>query len=152
MTMTTLMRRRNRNLQNLQQEIDRLFDTFFPTSQGSSDASESQTQATWAPRTDLVETEEGYRLHLDLPGLSKEDVKINFHNNTLTVSGKRSAETEEEGSEYVRVERTFGHFYRSFSLPRTIDGENIEASFDNGVLTVFVPKHEENKPRQIEIQ
>ncbi len=149
--MTTLMRRRNRNLQNLQQEIDRLFDAFFPTSQ-ESDANESQTQATWAPRTDLVETEEGYRLHLDLPGLSKEDVKISLHDNTLTVSGKRSAETEEEGTEYVRVERTFGHFYRSFSLPRTIDSESIEASFDNGVLTVFVPKREENKPRQIEIQ
>jgi HSP20 family protein len=146
----TRTRTRNRSLQNLQSEIDRLFDSFFPSSSQSSDDDTSQ-QATWAPRTDLVETEGGYRLRLDLPGVTKDDVNINFHNNTLSVSGKRSAAKEEESAEYVRVERTYGHFYRSFSLPRTIDAEGIEASFDNGVLTISVPKSEESKPRQIEI-
>lgn len=149
--MTNLTRTRNRNLQSLQSEIDRLFDSFFPTSRESSDGSESQ-QATWAPRTDLIETEDGYRIRLDLPGVTKDDVKINFHNSTLSISGKRTAEVEEESAEYVRVERTFGHFYRSFSLPRTINEDGIAASFDNGVLTVSVPKSEESKPRQIEIQ
>lgn len=149
--MTNLTRTRNRNLQSLQSEIDRLFDSFFPSSRSTSDEGESQ-QATWAPRTDLVETEDGYRIRLDLPGVSKDDVKINFHNNTLSISGKRAAEVEGEDAEYVRVERTFGHFYRSFSLPRTIDESGIAASYDNGVLTVSVPKSEESKPRQIEIQ
>ena len=150
--MKNLTRSRNRNLQSLQSEIDRLFDSFFPTSRESASDSDAGQQATWAPRTDLIETEDGYRIHLDLPGIAKDDVKINFHDNTLTVSGKRTAEKEEEGAEYVRVERTYGHFYRSFTLPRTVDAQSIQASFDNGVLTIAVPKHEAEKPRQIEIQ
>ncbi len=148
--MTNLTRTRSRNLQSLQSEIDRLFDSFFPTSRESSDGSESQ--ASWAPRTDLIETEDAYHIRLDLPGVTKDDVKINLHDNTLSVSGKRDAEAEDESAEFVRVERTFGHFYRSFSLPRTINAEGISASFNNGVLTVAVPKSEESKPRQIEIQ
>jgi len=148
--MTSLSRTRNRGLNDLQREIDRVFNRFFP-SQSQSDGESSQ-QAVWAPRTDLVETDEAYRLHLDVPGVSKEDLNINYKDNQLTISGERASDRTDESEEYVRVERPFGHFYRSFALPRTVSAENISAGFENGVLTIHVPKTEEVKPRQIEIQ
>jgi HSP20 family protein len=148
--MTSLSRTRNRGLNDLQHEIDRVFNRFFP-SQSQSDSDSSQ-QAVWAPRTDLVETDDAYRMHLDVPGVNKDDLKINFKDNQLTISGERASKQTDENEEYVRVERSFGHFYRSFTLPRTVNAENISASYEDGVLTIHVPKTEEVKPRQIEIQ
>jgi HSP20 family protein len=148
--MTSLSRTRTRGLNDLQNEIDRVFNRFFP-SQSQDDRNSSQ-QAVWAPRTDLVETDAAYRMHLDVPGVSKDDLKINFKDNQLTISGERSSHQTDENEEYVRVERAFGHFYRSFTLPRTVNAENISASYEDGVLTIHVPKTEEVKPRQIEIQ
>jgi HSP20 family protein len=148
--MTSLSRTRNRNLNDLQREIDRMFGRFFPSqSQGDDGASE---QAVWAPRTDLVESEDAYRIHLDLPGMSKDDLKINYQDNQLTVSGERTSDRTDETEEYVRVERSFGHFYRSFTLPRTVSAEDISATYENGVLSVRVPKTDEVTPRQIDIQ
>jgi len=148
--MTSLSRTRSRNLNDLQREIDRVFGRFFPSTEGNGE-SPSQ-QAVWAPRTDLVETADSYRLHLDVPGMTKDDLKINYQDNQLTVSGERTSDRTGEGEEYVRVERSFGQFYRSFSLPRTVDAQGISASYENGVLTITVPKTEDVKPRQIEIQ
>lgn len=148
--MTSLSRTRNRGLNDLQREIDRAFDRFFPSqSQSDGDASE---QAVWAPRTDLLETEDAYRIHLDVPGVNKNDLTINYKDNQLTVSGERASNRTSEEAEYVRVERAFGHFYRSFTLPRTVNAEGISADYEAGVLTIHVPKTEEVKPRQIEIQ
>ena len=148
--MTSLSRTRSRNLNDLQREIDRVFGRFFPSTEG--DGKSTSRQAVWAPRTDLVETEDSYRLHLDVPGMTKDDLKINYQDNQLTVSGERTSDRTDEGEEYVRVERSFGQFYRSFSLPRTVDAEGISAAYENGVLTITVPKTEDVKPRQIEIQ
>ena len=148
--MTSLSRTRSRNLNDLQREIDRVFGRFFPSTEG--DGESTSRQAVWAPRTDLVETEDSYRLHLDVPGLTKDDLKINYQDNQLTVSGERTSDRTDEGEEYVRVERSFGQFYRSFSLPRTVNAEGISATYENGVLTISVPKTEDVKPRQIEIQ
>lgn len=148
--MTSLSRTRTRNLNDLQNEIDRMFDRFFPSRTESENG--STEQAVWAPRTDLIETEDAYRLHLDLPGMSKEDLTINYKDNQLTVSGERTSDRPGENEEYVRVERSFGHFYRSFTLPRTVNTEDIGATYENGVLTIRVPKTEAVKPRQIEIQ
>lgn len=153
--MTSLSRTRNRNLNDLQREIDRMFGRFFPSQSQSDDSSSGQAssgQAVWAPRTDLVESEDAYRIHLDLPGMSKDDLKINYQDNQLTISGERTSDRTDEDEEYVRVERSFGHFYRSFTLPRTVNAEDISAAYENGVLTVRVPKTDEVKPRQIEIQ
>lgn len=147
--MTRLTRTRNRGLNSLQREIDRVFDSFFPSTEGDRDET---SQAVWAPRTDLVESNDSYRIQLDLPGVRRDDVKINYEDNQLTISGERRDEHTEESEERVRVERTFGHFYRAFSLPRSIDPEGIEATHDNGVLTITVPKTEESRSRQIEIQ
>ncbi len=131
----------------MQHEFDRLFDNFFPvhSSNGNGDS------AVWAPRTDLSETEDAYLIYLDLPGLTKEDVEISFHDGTLSISGERQQEETEEDRTFVRRERSYGRFYRAFTLPKTADTEGIEAAFSDGVLNIRVAKIEEAKPRRIDI-
>jgi len=146
----TSLTRSTRNLGSLQREIDRVFDRFFPSQERDGDNASSQ--AVWAPRMDLVETDEAYRIHLDVPGMSKDDLTINYQDNQLTVSGERTSDRTDEDEEYVRVERSFGHFYRSFTLPRTVNPDAISATYEDGVLTISVPKTEEATPRQIEVQ
>lgn len=148
--MTRLTRTRNRNLNSLQNEIDRVFDRFFPSQE--QDQESSSPQAVWRPRMDLIETEDDYRLHLDMPGMSTDDIKISYQDNELVVSGERTSKRADEGEEFVRVERSFGQFRRAFTLPRTVDADSISATYENGVLTVTVPKTETVNPRQIEIQ
>jgi len=146
--MTQLTRRTpNRTLRDLQREVDSIFDQFF-----GRDSGDDGTSAVWAPRTDLSETDEAFSIQMDVPGLTKDDISINLQNNTLTISGERSSERTEEGEEFVRVERAFGTFHRTFTLPDAVDRENIEAAYDNGVLTINVPKTEESTRRQIDIQ
>jgi HSP20 family protein len=146
--MTQLTRRSpNRTLRNLQREVDSLFDRFFDRS-----GDDQGTTAVWSPRTDLVEKDDAFHLRLDVPGMSKEDISINLQNGTLTVSGERTSERTEEGEEYVRVERAFGTFHRTFRLPDAVDEKNIEATYEDGVLTIDVPKTEESTRHQIEIK
>ncbi len=145
--MTQLTRRTpNRTLRDLQREVDSIFDQFF--GRGEDD----DTSAVWAPRTDLSETDEAFRIRLDVPGMTKDDITINLQNNTLTVSGERTSERTKESEEYVRVERAFGNFHRTFNLPNAVDQQNVEAAYEDGVLTINVPKTEESTRRQIEIQ
>ena len=138
----------NRTVRNLQREVDSIFDRFF----GRTSSGGGSTLAVWSPQTDLVETDEDFRLHLDVPGMSTEDININLQNRTLTVNGERTSERTDEGEEFVRVERAFGSFHRTFTLPEAVDADSIEASYDNGVLTITVPKTAESTRRQIEIQ
>ena len=137
----------NRTLRSLQREVDSLFDRFFDRA-----TDEDSTSAVWAPQTDLMETDDAFQLRLDVPGMSKDDIEINLQNGTLTVSGERTSERTEEGEEYVRVERAFGNFHRTFSLPDAVDEDSIKAIYENGVLSIHVPKTEESTRRQIEIQ
>lgn len=148
--MNMLVRTPNRNLSSLQHEIDRLFDGFFPTRRTSDDS--ENAAVSWAPRTDLVETPDAYRIEVDVPGVERENLHINFNDNRLTISGERNAQSRSEEENVVRVERSFGHFFRSFTLPNTINASDIGASYENGVLTVTVPKAEESKPRRIEVK
>ena len=137
-----------RELSTLQNEMNRLFNTVFDApSPGNGGA----TLRRWMPAMDLVETEDHFVLRADLPGLSEEDVKIEFEDGTLTVSGERKAEHETKNEGYYRVERASGGFSRSLTLPKGIDPEAVTASFDRGVLEVRIPKPEERKPRRIEI-
>lgn len=146
--MTQLARRTpTRTLRDLQREVDDLFDEFF-----GGDDGDQGTSAVWSPRTDLSETDGAYHLRLDLPGLSKDEIDINLQNNTLTVRGERESTQTAEEEEYVRVERAFGTFHRTFTLPEAVDAESIEAVYEDGVLTITVPKTETSTPRQIEIQ
>ena len=145
--MTQLTRRTpNRTVRDLQREVDSIFDRFF--GRGGDD----DTSTVWAPRTDLSETDDAFRIRLDVPWMTKDDIAINLQNNTLTVSGERSSERQKDGEEYVRVERAFGTFHRTFTLPDAVDPDRVEATYDEGVLTINVPKTEKSTRRQIEIQ
>jgi len=134
----------------LQREFDRLFGAFFgPTTQTETD---DTATAVWTPRVDLAETPDAYLINLDVPGITKKEIKIDFHEGVLSVSGDRKVEEKSEDKNYVRVERRYGHFYRSFTLPKSIVESKISATLENGVLMITVPKAEEVKPRQIEVK
>jgi HSP20 family protein len=137
-----------REFSTLQNEMNRLFNTVFDA---PTPGNGNTTLRRWMPPMDLVETDEHFVLRADLPGLGEDDVKIEFEDGTLTVSGERRAEHESKNEGYYRVERAFGTFSRSLTLPKGIDPEAVSASFDRGVLEVRIPKPEERKPRRIEI-
>ena len=127
------------------QEFDRLFNTLFtgPRNGGSPQR--------WVPAMDLVEAEDHFVLKADLPGLSEDDVAIEVQDNVLTISGSRQAEHERKEKGWYRLERSYGQFSRSLTLPDGVDADKVEANFDRGVLEVRVPKPEERKPRRISI-
>jgi HSP20 family protein len=137
-----------RELTSLQNDMNRLFNTFFDTpTTGNGD-----TARRWIPAMDVVETDDHFVLKADLPGLAEEDVNVEVEDNVLTVSGERKAEHEDKRDGYVRVERSYGSFRRSLTLPEGIDPEAVSASFDKGVLEVRIPKPEQRKPRRVAIQ
>ncbi len=136
-----------RELNSLQSEMNRLFDTVFEQPSGGS----RNVMRRWMPAMDLVESGDHFVLRADLPGMSQEDVNIEFEDGTLTVSGERKAEHGDEKEGYHRVERSFGAFSRSLTLPQGVDADGVTASFDRGVLEIRVPKPEQRKPRRIEI-
>jgi HSP20 family protein len=138
-----------RELTSLQNEMNRLFTTFFDTPTGGNGESAGRR---WIPAMDLVETDDHFVLKADLPGLSEGDVSIELEDNVLTVSGERKAEHEDKREGFVRVERAYGAFRRSLTLPEGVDPEGVAASFDKGVLEVRIPKPEERKPRRVAIQ
>jgi HSP20 family protein len=115
-----------------------------------SEADESAS-AVWSPRIDLVETDDQYRMRVDLPGLSKNDVSITVEDNRLTIRGERTDESRTESENVVHMERTFGTFYRSLRLPKAVNEDKIKARFTNGVLSVDIPKTETSKPKTIKI-
>ena len=126
------------------QEFTRLFNTLF-------EAGDPPAQR-WLPAMDLVEAEDHFVLKADLPGLAEDDVSIEIQDNTLTVTGERKSEHEERERGWYRVERQFGRFSRSLTLPEGVDAEGVSASFDKGVHEVRIPKPEERKPRRVEIK
>jgi HSP20 family protein len=136
-----------RELGTLQNEMNRLFNTVFDAPSPST----AGALRRWMPPMDLVETDDHFVLRADLPGMSEDDVKIEFEDGTLTVSGERKAEHESTTGGFYRIERAFGSFSRSLTLPQGVDPEAVSAGFDRGVLEVRIPKPEERKPRRIEI-
>jgi HSP20 family protein len=137
-----------RELSTIQSEMNRLFNSAFDAPTPGDGGS---TLRRWMPPMDLVETEDDFVLRADLPGMSEDDVKVEFEDGTLTISGERKSEHETKNEGYYRVERAYGSFSRSLTLPRGVDPERVTARFDKGVLEVRVPKPEERKPRRIEI-
>jgi HSP20 family protein len=136
----------SRGLSPLQTDLNRLFNSFFDTPTNGSAARR------WVPAVDLVETDDHYVLKADLPGLSEDDVNVEVEDNVLTVSGERKSENEDKREGYVRVERSYGAFRRSLRLPKGVNPEAVNATFDKGVLEVSIPKPEEAKPRKVAIQ
>jgi len=138
-----------RELQTLQHEVNRLFGSFFDTPTPTANGGTAPRR--WIPAMDLVESGEQYVLRADLPGLTEDDVKIEFEDNVLTVSGERRSEHEERSKGYARLERAFGSFTRSLTLPSGTDASAIEASFADGVLEVRIPKPTQRKPHRVAI-
>jgi len=136
-----------RELSSLQGEMNRLFNAFFDTPMPGGPGG----QRRWVPAMDLVETDEDFVLRADLPGMTREDLAIELEDNVLTVSGERKAEHEDRQEGFVRVERSFGRFSRSLTLPDGVDADGIRAEFHDGVLEVRVPKPEQRKPRKVQI-
>jgi HSP20 family protein len=138
-----------REFSTLQNEMNRLFNTVFDAPAGTGNGGGATRR--WMPAMDLLETDEHFVLRADLPGMDEEDVSIELEDTTLTVSGERKGAHEERREGAFRVERAFGSFSRSLTLPRGVDAEAVTASFDKGVLEVRVPKPEQRKPRRIAI-
>lgn len=113
--------------------------------------SEEVANRTWMPPVDIQETADAYRLVAELPGLTREDINITLENNVLRLSGERKFEKDVKKDGYQRVERTYGTFARAFTLPSQVNQDKVEASFENGLLTIVVPKAEQAKPRKITI-
>jgi HSP20 family protein len=135
-----------RELDSLQSDMNRLFDGFFGSRPGN-----SSRYSRWIPAMDLVESDEHLVLRADLPGLSEEDVEIEIKDSVLTVSGERKSEHEDKGEGFHRVERAYGHFSRTLTLPDGIDADAVTAAFDKGVLEVRIPKPAQRQPTRVQI-
>ncbi len=158
MTKTSLVRRQPRTASVLAtdplfREFDRFFrgDLFRPLGLFDSWRGEELGDNRWMPAVDVREEDDAYVFSAELPGLTREEVNITVEDNVLTLSGERKFEDQQNGGNYHRIERTYGAFSRSFSLPGQVDSDKIAASFKDGLLTVTVPKTEQAKPRQIKI-
>ena len=136
-----------RDLRNLQDEMTRLFTGTLPSGTGR----EEMTNGTWSPRVDIFEDKDHLVLEAELPGMNRDDFDLSFENNVLTLSGERKFEKKTDEGNYHRVERSYGSFTRSFTLPHTVTADGAKAEFNNGVLHVTLPKREETKARKIEI-
>lgn len=135
------------NLFSTRRELDRVLDRFM--------AGDAPTAATvWSPVVDVRESPDEIQVVAELPGLTPEDVDVSIENNVLTISGEKKHEIEEgkEDGAYHLIERRYGRFERSFTLPRTVDADAISARFENGVLTVTLPKAEAAKPRRVQVE
>ena len=133
----------------IQRDINRLFDNFL---RGGVQADESFDSSYWTPAVDIAEQENAYEVKVELPGISKEDVKISLESNILTIKGEKKQGKEDTKKNLHRVERSYGMFQRSFTLPSTVKNDKIDAVFTDGVLSITLPKVEEAKPKQIEVK
>jgi HSP20 family protein len=144
--MNTITRRDQSRGLTLQDEVNRLFEDNF-----TRERSGHAELATWAPAVDIYETENELVVKADLPDLQDKDIDVRIANNTLTIRGERKFEKDVKEENCLRIERTYGAFMRTFSLPNTVSSENIRADYHNGVLTLHMAKREESKPKQIKI-
>jgi len=142
--------RRNDPFRNLVALQDQLFRTFDAAYRGTGREDE-QSMVAWTPLVDVFEDHEGITLKVELPEVDAKDVEIQVEGNTLTLKGERKLEREDKRDGYHRIERTYGAFSRTFTLPNTVDVEHITAESKDGVLRVFLPKKAETKPRQIKV-
>ena len=135
------------NLVTAQREFDRLFKDALTPFMGEGELS----TRTWAPPVDIYETENDIVLKAELPGVDPKDVEVKVEDNTLYLKGERKFEKEVKNESYHRVERAYGSFARSFSLPNSISTDKVKAEFKDGLLTLTLPKREEAKPRTVKI-
>ncbi|HEX6046674.1 MAG TPA: Hsp20/alpha crystallin family protein [Pyrinomonadaceae bacterium] len=136
-----------RDLRTLQEEVNRLFSTNLTRAFGD----EGIGRGAWAPSVDIYENKDQIVLEAELPGMKQDDFDLSIENNVITLRGERKFEKTDEGDNYHRVERSYGSFTRSFTLPQTVSAEGATAEYNNGVLRVTLPKREETKARRIQV-
>lgn len=134
-----------RDMLTLRDDMDRLFKSFF------SQAPEER-EGFWAPIVDIEEDNENIMVHAELPGMKKDDIRVSVHGNTLSISGERKHEVETKDKTLHRIERSYGKFVRTISLPTDVKADRIKATYKDGVLTVSLPKPESAKPKQIDVE
>jgi HSP20 family protein len=134
----------------MEKRLSTIFGRPLTSSTGESKEAISVTQ--WSPLVDITEDDKEYLVKAEIPEIKKEDIKINVHDDVLTLSGERKYEKEEKGKKYHRVERAYGSFLRSFTLPEDADGSKISAEYKDGMLKLHLPKSEQAKKKAIEVK
>jgi HSP20 family protein len=134
-----------RNLSSWQEQFNRLFDSTLAV------RSDDSALTPWAPSVDIYETENELVIKADLPDVSEKDIDIRIENNVLTIRGERKFEQKVKEESYLRIERSYGSFSRTFSLPNTVNTDAIKAEYKQGVLSVELPKRAESKPKQVKV-
>ena len=138
-----------RELEDMSDRLNRVFSRpALPRMNGK----ETMIVADWVPSVDVSETDGEYQIKAEIPDVKKEDVKVTLEDGVLTIQGERKQEKEEKGKKYHRVERSYGSFVRSFTLPDLVDEEQVKAEFKDGVLNLQLPKSEKAKPKSIEVK
>jgi HSP20 family protein len=137
------------SLEVLRREMDHFFDDLIPFSWTREMGGDKME--TWAPSSDITEDKNEYVIRMDIPGMEKKDIRVNYQEGRITITGERKTEEKEEGKDFIRKERSHGSFYRSFTLPESVKEDNIKASFKDGVLKLVIPKAEVVKPKSIEV-
>lgn len=135
-------------INQIQREMNRLFDNFLRGGM----VDDGSYGTFWSPSVDIIEHDDAYLVEAELPGLTKDDVKISIEGNILTIRGEKKREQTKEDRNYHRTERSYGTFMRSFTLPTSVRADKIEANYRNGILTINLPKVEEAKPKTIEVK
>ena len=135
-----------RELRTMQDQMNRMLDMAWNREFG-----EELKEGVWQPPVDIYEDEQSVIIKAEIPDVDQKDIDIRIENNTLSIRGERKHSSEVKKENYHRVERYFGHFQRSFSLPNSIDQEKVQAACDKGILTITLPKSEEKKPKQISV-
>ena len=138
-----------RDLQNMSDRLDRLL---IGRNIPSAGRDEAMALIDWAPAVDVMETDEEFQIRAELPGVEKKDVKLSVENGVLLISGHREQEKEEKGKRYHKIERAYGNFARSFTVPEAVNAEKVTAEFKNGLLNVRLPKSEKARPKSIEVK
>lgn len=136
------------------EEMEKRLSTIFgkALSQANGDNKEAITVADWSPLVDITEDEKEYVVKAEIPEMKKEDIKLHVHDDLLTITGERKYEKEEKGKKYHRVERAYGSFMRSFTLPEDADSSKVNAEYKDGLLKVHLPKSEKAKPKATEVK
>ncbi len=136
-----------RDMVTLRDKMNRMFDDVFSSRGEEKDMAAS----TWAPSVDIYETENELVLSAEVPGVDEKDIEIKIEDNMLSLKGERRFQKETKEENYHRIERSYGSFHRAFTLPNSVDPENIRAEHENGVLKIMMPKRQELKPRTVKI-
>ncbi len=139
-----------REFATLQKQMNRLFQDYQPTRTGQT-GEEFMTTGTFVPPVDIYEDEHNITLKLEVPGIDEKDIDVRVENSTLTVRGERKFEKDVKEENFHRIERSYGSFSRSFTLPNTVNPEQVNADYTNGVLTITLAKRAEAKPKQIKV-